>query len=197
MKKKYNKSIIILFILTIICLIIYFLTYSKYDIISNIFCNMSIGFITGFVILVITNQKNTFIYKNKIKIDKIRKILEESREYEIKIINYGALNEIPIIELIYIYADLCNLLTSINELDNNYFNIYKYDLESIIKDYDNNLEKLSEVTYLVNINKKEYEEYYSKDLSKKMVIIYKLRSKLRSDLEALEKDNETLNTSLL
>ena len=193
MKKDYYRCIIILLMFTIICLLIYFLTYEKCNVLSNVFGNMSVGFITGFVLLLITNKKNAILYKNNNCITEIKNILSYIREIEIKIINYDGLEKLSNLDLLDTYSDLSNILERIHEFNSNYFEKKQYNFEDMQKDYDERLNKLCLVR---EISKEVYDKKYSEDLAEKMCILYKLRWELRKELEKLEMENEKMNISI-
>lgn len=198
MKKNYIRSISLLVTTTIVCLIIYFLTSCyKMDVLATIFGNMSVGLITGFVILLITNLKNSLIYQNNLKINELRSIIDKSREYEIKILNFKGKKEVPVIELIYIYADLANLFTDINNYDTAYYDKNSLNCKEIVNECNDIVGKLSDIMHIVNIDNKKYEKDFDSDLSSKMVKIFKLRRDIQSDLKNIEKETESLYKSIL
>ena len=119
MVKKYITAILILLISIIVSLYFYMVTTN--EIIRTLLGNTCVGLFTGFFVLIITNLKNSFIYQNNRKIKELRDIIDKSRDYEIKILNFKGMKEVPVIELIYIYADLASLFTDINNYDNNYY----------------------------------------------------------------------------
>lgn len=163
--------------------------------IANVFCNMSIGFFTGFIILIITNQKNKYVYQNNLKIEKIKKIITEIRNYEIKIIKLPELGKIGILELTDIYYDLLYLLESIKDININYFE--NYNFKELVDDYNSCIAKLSKITNKLCIGVDEYKMHYEEDLAKKMRIMYTLGYMMKKDLDEMEKDNSELNSTIL
>jgi len=196
MKKSYNKSIGWLIVTTIFCFFMYVLTY-EISIVSTIFANMSVGLITGFIILIITNLKNSLIYQNTNRINELRDMIDKSRDYEIKVLNFKNLKEVPIIQLIYIYADLANLFNEINNYNEEFYNINKYECKRIVNECDEMQGKLSEIMSEVNINQQKYDKEIDWDLSKKILVIFKLRRNLQSELKLLEQETQKLYKSII
>lgn len=190
MVKKYITAILILLISIIVSLYFYMVTTN--EIIRTLLGNTCVGLFTGFFVLIITNLKNSFIYQNNRKIKELRDIIDKSRDYEIKILNFKGMKEVPVIELIYIYADLASLFTDINNYDNNYYDKNKLNCKKIVDNCNNKLGELSDMMYIVNVENKRYIKEFDGDLSSKMVKLFKLRRDLQIDLKNIEKETEKL-----
>lgn len=198
MKRTYIKSIIWLIVSIILSLIIYVATsYLKWNIVSTIFGNMSVGLITGFVILIITNLKISSVYQIDCKIKCVRKIIDNSRDYEIKILNFKSMTEISVIEMINIYADIANLFTDIRDYDSDLYNNNSLNCENIVQSCNEMIGKLSDFMSDVTITNKKYDKEFDWDLSSKMVKIFKLRRDLQTDLKRMEKEIDELNKSII
>jgi len=197
MEKKYKKSIKKLIFLIIVSLVAYFVAvHYHYTTIATIFGNMSIGLFTGFVILLITNSKNSYIYQNNYKINKLQDILDKSLDCETKIFNFKPKSEISKTELVYVYTDLANLFSDINEYNSSFYIKNNLTYEELIEDCNNVITMLSTPSNKITITNKEFDKY-DWDLSSKMVKIIKLKREIRKEFKTLLEDNEQLHKSIL
>lgn len=194
MVKKYIIAIIILVVSIFLTLFFYMITSN--EIIRTLFGNTCVGLFTGFFVLIITNLKNSFIYQNNVKIKELREIIDNSRDYEIKILNFKGMSEVPVIELIYIYADLNNLFTDIKKYNCELYNKYDFSCEELINSCNEKVGELSEVMSEVNVSNKFYDKSFDGDLSSKMIKVFTLRRDLQIDLKNIEKETEKLYKSI-
>ena len=195
MKNNYNKVIYIFITVIIISLIMYVLYYKKCEIISAISGNVFAGLITGFTIFIITNIKNSILYKYDQKINVLTNIIEDSRNCEIEMYKFNSQNEIPIIGLINLYSDLSNCFEDIYQYNEMFFTNNKIDYKVTNNECLLKLNELCDEMYHVNLSKNKYLKY-SKDLSKKLSNIFKLRRTIITELNELKKERENLYKSI-
>lgn len=198
MKKQYIKGIVILLISIILSFVAYFYLDSiGWKIISTILGNICAGLITGFVLLLITNFKNSLIFKNEDKKQELRNLIDRISNCEIKAYEINDLLQIPIIELINLIADISLVFDDIYSYNSNLFEVNKANYEILRNECDEMNGKLSEIMYLLNITQEKYVEDVKKELFGKIAIIYKLKIILRKDLNVLEKEYQKLKESIL
>ncbi len=194
MQREYNNYLKLLAIITIICFIIYIAcNKDNLNLISDILGNLSMGIITGLIILFITNYKNSLIYKNDLKIKKLRTMIDNSKNYEIKTYEFKNTKYVNVLELIYLYADLSNLFKEIEEYNKDIYIKNKCECEILRDACVERLGELSDVIHKVHIDYKQYE----RDLDSKMFEVFKLRRSLQTDLQLLEDETSKLYKSIL
>lgn len=187
---------IILIVLTISSLIIFIYEFDKNTLVSTLFANISTGFITGITILVFTNIKNSTIHKYNIKIRVLGDIINKSREYEVKIINYNSQKEVSILEMINIYADISNLFTDIYNYNKDFYTQNNINYNELIDSCSNIVGDLSNIMYKINITHNEFITY-KKDLDNKYLKMFHLRRNIEKELKIIQNDNEKLCNSIL
>lgn len=194
---KYKNMYMIIFALMLIQMVLFFTI--KCEDIKNLAGNILAGLITGLVLALLSNKRNSEIYIYEEKIAEYGRIIKKKNNLDIKIDNIVNNENVDIRNLINVFVDFKQLYDDFSNINEEKINIIKEDIN--FKDNEKRiLILIGELASRISqnsITQNEFKNFYERDIVKYKIEICNLSRFMNEDLEIINKNKENLKTGII
>ncbi len=192
------KNMYIIILLSILISVWLFFTIKCEDI-KNLIGNILAGLITGLVLALLSNKRNSEIYINEEKISQYSEIIKRKNKINRKLVDILDNDNIDIRDLINVFVDFEQLYSDFNNVDEEKIKVIKKDInfEDNEKEIFVLIGKLASKISENTITQDEFEKFYERYIRKYQIEIINLSQCMNENLEIINKNKENLKKGII
>ncbi|MCI8362174.1 MAG: hypothetical protein HFJ41_03435 [Clostridia bacterium] len=192
------KNMYIIILLSILISVWLFFTIKSEDI-KNLVGNILAGLITGLVLALLSNKRNSEIYINEEKISQYSEIIKRKNKLNRKLVDILDNDNIDIRDLINVFVDFEQLYSDFNNVDEEKIKVIKKDInfEDNEKEIFLLIGKLASKILENTITRDEFEKFYERYIRKYQIEIINLSQCINENLEIINKNKENLKKGII